>query len=236
MLTLHHLIRLVTLTVLLLGLTDQARADFVVFGSRDVFRAAIAGVPSTTEGWDEFASGTIIPNGALVNGVVYVLSDPTINFLITAGGADISSPNGLGRTNNPFGGEGFVPSDIITLAFPTRISAFGVSFNTASTAQNAYTLTTNLGNIASSAYDPFPGLNTGQFAGFVSGEPIFSVTIRTLVFAQFGFDDMISARTVLEPNSLTLLAIGLLGSRLVARRERQRERQGVKVLRSQTKA
>jgi hypothetical protein len=110
MLRLHqNTTRLATLTVLVLSLTGQARADFIVFGSRDAFRAGIAGTPSTTEGWDKFASGTIIPNGALVNGVVYDLSDPTVNFIITAGGADISSPNGLGRTNNPFGGEAFIP-------------------------------------------------------------------------------------------------------------------------------
>jgi len=210
-------ISLATLTVLVLSLTGQARADFIVFGSRDAFRAAIVGTPSTTEGWDEFASGTIIPNGALVNGVVYDLSDPTVNFIVTAGGAAISSPNGLGRTNNPFGGEAFIPSDIITFTFSTPITAFGVSFNTFFTAQEAHTLTTNLGDVAPSAYDPFPGISTGQFAGFISGELVSSVSIRTLVPFQFGLDDMISAQTVAEPTSLTLLALGalgLLGSRL----------------------
>jgi hypothetical protein len=217
--TLHQTTtRLATLTVLVLILTGQAKADFIVFESRDAFRGAIASTPSTTEGWDEFASGTIIPNGALVNGAVYHLSDPTVNFIVTAGGAAISSPNGLGRTNNPFGGEAFIPGDIVTFTFPMLISAFGMSFNTASTAEGAYTLTTNLGDIAPSAYDPFPGLSTGQFAGFISGEPISSVAIRTLVPFQFGLDDMISVQAVPEPTSLTLLVLGalcLIGSPLV---------------------
>jgi hypothetical protein len=219
MLRLHQTTRrLATLTLLVLSLTSQARADFIVFGGRDAFRAAIADTPSTTEGWDEFASGTIIPNGALVNGVVYHLSDPTVNFIVTAGGATISSPNGLGRTNNPFGGEAFIPGDIVTFTFPTLIGAFGVSFNTASIAEGAYTLTTNLGDIAPSAYDPFPDLSTGQFAGFISGVPISSVAIRTLVPFQFGLDDMIFVQAVPEPTSLTLLALGALcpiGLRLV---------------------
>ena len=153
-----------------------------------------------------------------MNGAVYHLSDPTGNFIVTAGGAAISSPNGLGRTNNPFGGEAFIPGDIVTFTFPMLISAFGVSFNTASTAEGAYTLTTNLGGIAPSAYEPFPGLSTGQFAGFISGEPISSVAIRTLVPFQFGLDDMISVQEVPEPTTLTLLVLGalcLIGSRLV---------------------
>jgi hypothetical protein len=220
--------RLATLTLLVLILTGQARGDFIVFGSRDTFRVALANSASTTEGWDEFASGTIIPNGAFVNGVVYDLSDPTANFIVTAGGATVSPPNGLGRTNNPFGGDAFIPSDIIVFSFLTPISAFGMSFNTFSTAAEAYTLTTNDGDIAPSAYDPFPGISTGQFAGFISGEPVSSVTIRTLVPFQFGLDDMISARPVPEPTSLTLLALGVLGllnSRLAGvRRNGERER------------
>ena len=208
--------RLATLTtVWVLSLTAQAKADFIVFDSRDVFRATLAGNPAATEGWDEFASGTIIPNGALVNGAVYGLNDPNANYVITAAGADISPPNGLGRTNNPFGSEAFIPSDIV----PKRISAFGVSFNTASTTEDVYTLTTNLGDIAPSAYDPFPGLGTGQFAGFISDEPVASVTIRTLVSFQFGFDDMVSVQTVPEPIGLPLVALGAF-SLISARRRR----------------
>jgi hypothetical protein len=204
--------RLATLAVSIvcMCLMGQAQADIIVFGSRDMFKAAIAGNASTTEGWDQFATGTIIPNRASVNSVFYTLSDPTANFIITAGGAAVSFPNGLGRTNNP-SSEAFVPSDRITFAFPMVVRAFGVSFNTFSAADNAYTLTTDLGDIVHSAYDPFPGFTTGQFAGFISDKPFSSITISTAISFQFGLDDMVFVRSVGEPTILTLLALGALG-------------------------
>jgi PEP-CTERM motif len=219
MLSLHRTAtRLATLSFMALALARDARADFIVLSSRDAFRAAIAGTGSTTEGWDEFGTGTIIPNGALVNGVVYDLSDPTADFVVTAGGATISPPNGLGRTNNPLGGEAFLPSDIVTLTFPAFVTAFGVSFNTFATTGGAYSLTTDLGDIAPSAYNPFPGYNTGQFAGFISDEPVSTVTIRAAVPAQFGLDDLNVARPIPEPASLILFvlsAVGLFAARRV---------------------
>jgi hypothetical protein len=203
--------RLAIFSILALGLANEARADFIGFASRDAFRATIAAVASTTEGWDEFSSGTVILNGALVNGVLYDLSDPTADFVVTAGGATISPPNGLGRTNNPFGGEAFIPSDVVTLTFPSPVTAFGVSFNTFATTAGAYSLTTDFGDIAPSAYDPFPGFNTGQFAGFTSDEPISSVAIRATVPAQFGLDDLIVAQPIPEPASLTLFGLAAAG-------------------------
>jgi len=146
-----------------------------------------------------------------VNGVVYDLSDPTADFVVTAGGATISPPNGLGRTNNPFGGEAFIPSDIVTFTSPALVTAFRVSFNTFATTAGAYSLTTNLGDIAPSAYDPFTGFNTGQFAGFISGEPVSSVSVRATVPAQFGLDDLIVAQPISEPASLTLFGLSAAG-------------------------
>ncbi|MET0163933.1 MAG: PEP-CTERM sorting domain-containing protein [Vicinamibacterales bacterium] len=196
---------------LVFGLVAHANGAFSVVESRSEFGAVLAGAPSTIEGWDEFASGTIIPNGALVNGVVYHLDDPTAGFIVTSGGADVSSPNGLGRTNNPFGSEAFIPGDIIVFAFSTPISAFGVSFNTASLSPAAYSLTTNFGDTAFSALDPFPGLATGQFGGFISSERVTNVTIRSLVPFQFGLDDMIFVTPLPEPPIVALLGLGLVG-------------------------
>jgi hypothetical protein len=204
--------RLAALAMVVWSLTGQASASVIAFSSRDAFRAAIPG--ATSEGWDDFASGTVIPNGALVNGVVYDLADPTADFIVTAGGATVSPPNGLGRTDNPFGGEAFIPSDIVTFSFmfPAGISAFGVSFNTASGTPGAYTLTTNRGDIVSSVLDPFPGVSTGQFAGFLSSEPVSSVTVQTTTVGfQFGLDELMLAQGVPEPTSLTLLTLGVLG-------------------------
>jgi hypothetical protein len=213
--------KLAAIVLVILGTAREGNANTIVFTSRAAFRAAVGGV-ATAEGWDQFASGTVIPNGAVVNRIGYSLNDPLGDFLVTSGGAAVSPPNGLGRTNNHVANEAFLPGDVVTLTFASPIVAFGVSFNSFATDHGAYVITTLSGDVVPSAYDAFPGLSTGQFAGFISSSPFSSLTIRSTVPFQFGLDDLIAARPVPEPATLILMAAGGLG--LWRRRRREAPR------------
>jgi len=212
-------IRSAVLSLFVLGITSTVGADVITFATRDAFRTAIAVGPSLTEGWDTFPSGTVIANGTTVNGIGYHLEDLTAEFIVTAGGATVSPPNGLGRTGNPFGSEAFLPGDVITLTTPTPMYAVGLSINTFAMSPGAYTLTISRGDVAASVFDPFPGVPTGQFVGLISSELFSSVTIRSTVDFQFGLDDLIAAPPVPVPEAGTLMLLGcgvlvLSGSRL----------------------
>lgn len=198
--------------VALVGLwSAAANAGIMTSGSRGAFDAAYpdAGV----ETWDSYIAGTTIANGSVVNGVTYSSSSGvsvvTSTFLTTSG------PNGLGRTPIEF----FDPSDTITFSFGTAIKAFGIDVNTFDTAIGGYTATTNVGDVASSVFDPFPGYGTGQFVGFKSDAAFTSVSIAAPGGYSYTLDTM-RFREVPEPAAATILGFGLAGLYLVGRRRR----------------
>ena len=125
----------------------------------------------TDQAFDAIPANTIIPNGAELDGVIY---NSSVGLsIVTASFLSLSPPNTLGRTTLDF----FDPSDLLMLTFTTPSLSFGISFNTFATDAGAFTVTTNLGDVASSFFDPFPGQTTGQFAGFTSDTLFTSVTI-----------------------------------------------------------
>jgi hypothetical protein len=159
------------------------------------------------ETWDDDAADTVIPDATLFDGVFYATPGP--NAKITDEFLSLSSPNTLGSTADDF----FSGSEPITFSFPSPIVAFGISFNTFATAAGAYTLTTDLGDIAPSSLNPFPGFTTGQFAGFVSDTPFSAVTVSPVGEVPFPYtlDDLtFVARTptgVPEPATYGRMAI-----------------------------
>jgi hypothetical protein len=84
-----------------------------------------------------------------------------------------TTPNTLGQA----GDSGFSPFDTITFTFSTPATAFGIDISTFFPSNGGYTATTNLGDVATSKYNPFPSSAFGNFVGFLSTVPFSSVSI-----------------------------------------------------------
>jgi hypothetical protein len=212
-------------TLSLLPFLVPADAAVVVFSDRDVFSQALDSSPSlvkTVEAWDTYAPDTIFPNGTTVNGITYNVSFGQAIVLNT--GVNLTSPNLLFETPGP----GFQPlHDTYTFGFPNPIVAFGITFSSTVAVNNGdYLLTTNLGDVVSSFFDPlYPGSPIGQFAGFISDTPFTSVTVSSTANALYGMDNLVYGRTraaaLPEPSMLSLLGM-LLGVIMVTTRNRRR--------------
>jgi hypothetical protein len=182
-----------------------ANAALVTFGSRAAFDATFAG--SVVETWDSFASGTSFANGSSTNGITYNSSSGSA--LVTSGFVFTTSPNSLGNTTNGY----FDVNEGITFTFSAPVLAFGIDINTFAKGAGAYTATTNLGDIAGSVFDPFPGFSTGGFIGFSSDVAFTSVTISNVSGVSYTLDTLRAVDapvSVPEPGSLALAAFALL--------------------------
>jgi hypothetical protein len=213
---------------LALTTSSSVSAGIVSFADRDVFRTFLASnastLTTTVEGWDTYPAGTIFPDGSTVNGITYNVSSSG-DALVVSTGISLSPPNNLFMTNCPSAQAcSFRPLvDTFTFGFPQPITAFGITFSsTFATTPGAYLLTTNLGDVIPSSFDPvFPGFGLGEFAGFVSTTPFTSVTVSSTVNALYGMDDLIFARpaAVPEPATVALLGLGLAAIGVTRRRK-----------------
>ena len=199
--------RVLASVVLISGLAPAlVEGAIITYSSRADFAASVSG--EVVEGWDTLANGTVI---GTLNGVSY---DPSGgDALVTNAFLPLSSPNALGDTTGGF----FAGAETMTFTFSSPITAFGISFNTFATAIGAYTATTNLGDVAQSVFDPFPGSTTGQFVGFSSDTPFTSVVLTNVTGTSYTLDDLNYVTATRSPEPATLLLLGL-GSMFLTRR------------------
>jgi hypothetical protein len=195
---------LVALSAVLL-FAGPAHATITPFLSRAAFDLAVPG--ATVETWDDNAAGTTIPDGTSLDGVSYTTT-PGPDAQVTDGFQALSLPNTLGDAGDGF----FGPTETIRFGFPGGALAFGISINTFATAPGAYTATTDLGDTAPSAFDPFPGLPTGQFVGFLSDTPFSTVTLAAPSGLSYTLDDLnflpVTVPPVAVPGPATLILVG----------------------------
>jgi hypothetical protein len=200
----------VAVLAVVLVTASVANAAPIVFSSRVSFDAAYT-APTLTEGWDGLAAGTAILNGSTVNGVTY--NSNTGGADVLGGYFNTTNPNQL--TGHTRGGSGWQFGDTLTMTFPFAVSAFGIDFNTFAAANGAFKATTNMGEVITSFYDPFPSASTGQFLGFSTSMAFTSITIEhSLNVDSYGLDSMRAQAAVPDAgSSLLLLGMSLAGLR-----------------------
>ena len=206
-----------SLFLILLFAAVTANASITGYTDRASFDAAVPG--ALIEDWDSYAAGTTIPNISSLNGINYGFSGIGI---VTANYFNTTNPNSLGLTQIGQSIDYFTSADQGFFQFVGGISAFGIDINTYATAGGSYQIETNFGEIALSGYDPYPGLSTGQFVGFISDRPIYQVNYSVEPAGQnYGYvlDTMrYSPSAVSEPSTFLLLGAGLAGAGILRRR------------------
>jgi hypothetical protein len=200
---------LVALSAVLL-FAGPAIAAIIPFPSRAAFGLGVTG--EIVETWDDNAAGTVIPDGGTLDGITYTTPGPDAQ--VTDLFQSLSFPNTLGDVADGF----FAPLETITFGFPAGALAFGISINTSATGGGAYRATTDLGDVALSFFDPFPGVSTGQFVGFLSDTPFTQVTLAAPGGFSYTLDDLnfvpvaVPPVAVPGPATLTLVGAGLAGA------------------------
>jgi hypothetical protein len=179
-----------------------ANAAIITFPNRAAFDRDVTG--EIVETWDDNAVGTVIPDAGILDGIIYSTSGPEAarvgNFF-----QSLSLPNSLGDVFDDF----FSPAEKISFSFPGSIIAFGISINTFAEGTGAYSATNDLGDVALSFFDPFPGFSTGQFVGFSSDTPFSAVTIAALGDFINGYTlDDLNFVPVAVPGPATLILVG----------------------------
>jgi hypothetical protein len=191
---------LVALSAVLL-FAGPANAAIITFPNRAAFDLGVTG--EIVETWEDNAVGTVIPDGGILDGIIYSTPGPdaTVGNLFLP----LSPPNSLGDVSDGF----FSPGETISFSFPGPIIAFGISINTLAQGAGAYSATNDLGDVVLSSFDHFPGFSTGQFVGFISDTPFSAVTIASPGDFTNGYTlDDLNFVPVAVPGPATLILVG----------------------------
>jgi hypothetical protein len=195
---------LVALSAVLL-VAGSANAAIIAFPSRAAFDVGVTG--EIVETWDDNAVGTVIPDGGILDGIMYSTTGPDAavgNLFLP-----LSPPNSLGDVSDGF----FSPGETISFSFPGPVIAFGISINTFAQGAGAFSATNDVGDVALSFFDPFPGSSTGQFVGFISDTPFSAVSIIAAPGDDgYTLDDLTFVPVAIPaPATLIVVGAGLAG-------------------------
>jgi hypothetical protein len=109
---------LVALSAVLL-FAGPANAAIITFPNRAAFDLGVTG--EIVETWEDNAVGTVIPDGGILDGIIY--STPGPDAAVGNLFLPLSPPNSLGDVSDGF----FSPEETISFSFPGSIIAFGIS-------------------------------------------------------------------------------------------------------------
>jgi hypothetical protein len=200
---------LIALSAVLL-FAGAANAAIITFPSRAAFGLAVTG--EIVETWEDNAVGTVIPDGGILDGIIYSTPGPDAavgNFFLP-----LSPPNSLGIDALDVSDGFFSPGETISFSFPGPIIAFGISINTFAPGAGAFSATNDLGDVALSSVDPFPvdpfpDVDPGQFVGFISDTPFSAVTIAAPGGFSYTLDDLnFVPVAVVVPGPATSILVG----------------------------
>jgi hypothetical protein len=197
---------------LLLGSTEKAKADFLVYTSQASFEAATTGLVDTS-----FSS--IVP----ARGFTGYATPPGFTSRTTGVNFNIANPSPGGRdalnvTSASYYSSIIYPRDFLiqdsgafkstireVITLPTAVRAVGLDRGTFNGTPLAFTFSTGNSYVDSSP----PPFGRTSFLGFVASSPISSLTITynssdSLVVDDFKFGNAVTP----EPASLSLLGLG----------------------------
>lgn len=211
-----------TLSLVIVLAAAQAQANIIsYYSSRTDFNLAFSNPKG--ENWDEFPINCIIQNGATINNITYnYVPDTSFSPALTFNYFQVTT-NFLASTGkNTLGMSGsytYFTSDGIKFVFQDKPWVFAIDISTLAPDDGTFKATTDLGQVALSHRDPFPGYDTGQFIGFASDVGISSVTITyNLDGLHYGHDSdgyyaygWTLDTMVPLPSTLLLLGSGLAG-------------------------
>jgi hypothetical protein len=224
-----------TLFWVILLTAAQVRAAVVEYTSRDAYEAAGTYV---IENWDEASISTPIGNGDTVNGIKYnyipypselgYTERTNVTFMVTSEYASTTGPKTLGLTPTTSYPNCFT-YDGVEFTFSQAIRSFGIDISTDAPDNKTFKAVTDEGDVAYSVFDTFPEYSAGQFLGFTSDKPFYSVTItynlgdpyiHLIDNDNLAYGWTLDTMQVPLPPSLLLLGSGLAGLGLLRFRKR----------------
>jgi hypothetical protein len=203
---------------------SSANAATTFYDSQANYLSALGGAAITTYDFDALTTGTLIADGATLNGATfsYSLSGPGNPSILVDDVFGTTSPDNYLGTDD--GSGAFVSGDGFTITFDQTMRSVGLYVISADLIlANDFTITTNGGQNVSNTATPDINVGDGDayFIGLIEDDYSLGFDSITLSSADFGFlfnVDDITVSPVPLPAAVWLFGGGLLGLVGIGRR------------------